>query len=136
MEQAMKIYERVVERRLRQVTRVSDSQCGFMPGRSTIDAIFCVRQCQEKFLAKGKKLWHVFVDLEKAFDRVPRAVVEWALRKQGVTEELVKAVMAMYEEARTVVRCSSGVTDPFQVRVGLHQGSVLSPLRLWLFWKR
>ena len=40
----------------------------------------------------------------------------------------MKAVMAMYEQARTVVRCSSGVTDPFQVRVGLHQGSVLSPL--------
>jgi len=33
------------------------------------DAIFIVRQMQEKFRAKGKKLYFGFVDLEKAFDR-------------------------------------------------------------------
>jgi len=38
------------------------------------DAIFIVRQMQEKFRAKGKKLYFGFVDLEKAFGRVPREV--------------------------------------------------------------
>jgi len=41
--------------------------------------------------------------LEKAFDRVPREVTRWALRKAGVDEWLVKAVMAMYEGAQTVI---------------------------------
>ena len=36
------------------------------------------------------KLWWAFVDLEKAFDRVPRKVVEWAMRKLGVEEWLVR----------------------------------------------
>jgi hypothetical protein len=50
------------------------------------------------------------------------------MRKAGVEEWLVSSVMAMYEEARTSVRTSSGISESFWVKVGLHQGSVLSPL--------
>ena len=50
-----------------------------------------------------------------------------ALRKAGVEEWLVKAVMAMYEGAQTVVR-TTGDSKAFNVKVGLHQGSVFSPL--------
>ena len=76
----------------------------FMPGKGTVDAIFMVRQLQKKFLEKRKDLFFAFVDLERAFDRVPREVVRWALRQLGVEEWLVQTVMAMYESARTVVR--------------------------------
>ena len=41
-----------------------------MAGKSTTDAIFIVRQLQEKYLARNKELWMAFVDLEKVFDRV------------------------------------------------------------------
>ena len=83
---------------------------------------------QEKYGYKGKKLYFAFVDLEKAFNRVPREVTRWALRKVGVEEWLVKAVMVMYEGAQTVVRTREGDSKAFNVKVGLHQGSVLSPL--------
>jgi len=68
-----------------------------------------------------------FVDLEKAFDRVPRKVIEWALRKRGVNEGLVRAVMRLYEGARTKVKVGTGMSEAFDVKVGVHQGSVLSP---------
>ena len=90
--------------------------------------IFAVRQMQEKYGCKGKNLYFAFVDLEKAFNRVPREVTRWALRKTGVDEWLVKAVMAMYECAQTVVRTTEGDSKAFNVKVGLHQGSVLSLL--------
>ena len=45
-----------------------------------------------------------FVDLEKAFDRVLREVVRWALRKLGGDEWLIRTVMVLYTEACTVVR--------------------------------
>jgi len=72
--------------------------------KRTADAIFIVRQMQENFGSKGKKLYFGFVDLEKAFDRVPREVIWWAMHKLGVEEWLVSAVMSMYTGAKTVVR--------------------------------
>ena len=71
-----------------------------------------------------------FVDLEKAFDRVPSKVLEWALRKRGIPESMVRAVMSLYEGAKTRVRVGAELSEEFEVRVGVQQGSVLSPLVL------
>ncbi|XP_048759363.2 uncharacterized protein LOC125668965 [Ostrea edulis] len=69
-----------------------------------------------------------FVDLEKAFDRGPRKVIWWALRKLGVEEWIVRLVQGMYANARSCVRVGDGYSEEFAVRVGVHQGSVLGPL--------
>jgi len=59
---------------------------------------------QEKFRHKGKKLYFGIVDLEEAFDRVPKEVIRWAMRKLRVEEWLVSAVMSMCTVAKTVAR--------------------------------
>jgi len=61
-------------------------QFGFMKGKGTTDTIFTVRQMQEKFRAKGKKLYFDFVDFEKAFDKVLREVIRSVMRKFGAEE--------------------------------------------------
>jgi len=86
LEHAMKVVERIFEDRIWQHIDIDDMQFGFMKGKGTTDAIFIVRQMQEKFRAKGKKLYFGFVDLEKAFDMVLRKVKRWAKRKLGVEE--------------------------------------------------
>ena len=75
LEHSMKVFEKILDRRLRNVTQIMDGQCGFMPGKACADAIFILRRMQEKYLEKRQKLYHVFVDLEKAFDRVPRKAI-------------------------------------------------------------
>ena len=127
-EQVMKILERIVDGLIRQLVSIDDSQFGFVPGRGTTDAIFVVRQLQEKYLAANKRLYTAFVDLEKASDRVPRKVIWWALRKLGVEEGIVRLVQGMYANARSRVRVGEGYSEEFEVKVGVHQGSVLSPL--------
>ena len=67
-------------------------QFDFTPGCGTTNAIFILRQLQAKNLPKLTNLHFAFVDLEKAFDRVPRDAVCWNLRKLGVEEWLVKIV--------------------------------------------
>ena len=100
----MKIVERVLVNRIRRIVEVDEMQFGFMPGKGTTDAVFILRRLQEEYRAKGKKLYMCFVDLEKAFDRVPRKVMEWAMRKRGIPEAMVRAVMSLYEGAKTIVR--------------------------------
>ena len=124
----MKVLERVVEGLIRQRVEIDEMQCGFMSGRGTTDAIFIVRQLQEKHLAANKPLYMAFVDLEKAFDRVPRDVIWWAMRKLGIDEWLVRLVQSMYKDVRSRVRVGDGYSEEFGVGVGVHQGSVLSPL--------
>ena len=69
----------------------------------------------------------MFIDLEKAYDRVPRQEVWTCLREQGVPEKYVRLVKDTYEDARTQVNTGIGLTGKITVRVGLHQGSSLSP---------
>ena len=82
----MKIFERVIEEKVRSRVCLDDMQFGFSKGKGTTDAIFIVRQLQERYLCKKKELWMAFVDLEKAFDRVPREILWWSLRKLKVDE--------------------------------------------------
>ncbi len=96
---------------------ICDEQGGFRRGRGCVDQIFAVRQVCEKYLAKGKKVFWAFMDLEKAYDRIDR-------------EGLLKGVKSFYMNSRACVRVGNGVSDWFLVRVGLLQGCEMSP---WLF---
>ena len=127
-DQVMKLLERVLDTSIRSMVDIDEMQFGFVPGRGTTDAIFIARQLQEKYFAAKKPLYFAFVDLEKAFDRVPREVLWWAMRSLGVEEWAVCAVQNMYSNARSRVRVNGQYSDEFSVRVGVHQGSVLSPL--------
>ena len=133
-EHVMKVMEHLIGELIREITNIDEMQYAFVKGQGTTDAIFIIRQLQEKYLSKvdpdGKHLtlFFAFVDLEKAFDRVPRKVLWWAMRTLGVPESIVRVVQAMYNNARSKVRIGSECSEEFDVGVGVHQGSVLSPL--------
>ena len=98
-----------------------------MPGRGPTDAIFAARQVIEKHREMPKELHLVCIDLEKAYDRVPPKEVWRCLREQGVTEKYVRLVKDTYEDARTHVKTSIGLTGKIPVRVLLDLGSSMGP---------
>ena len=69
-----------------------------------------------------------FVDLEKAFDTVPREMMMAALWWMGVPEAEVRMVEGMYEKTTARVVVGEGASEEFEVKIGVRQGSVLSPL--------
>ena len=104
-----------MEARLKQTLHIDDMQFGFTPGEGTTDAVFILRQLQERYLVKKGDLWMAFVDLEKAFDRVPRDVIWWALRELEVEEHVVSVIQTMYSKASTVVKLTVGESRKFEV---------------------
>ncbi|KAK3524213.1 hypothetical protein QTP70_022666, partial [Hemibagrus guttatus] len=86
----------------------------------------CLGEAAVEFLTSLFNM--VLENLEKAYDRVPREELWYCMRKSGVAEKYVRVVQDMYERSRTVVRCAVGQTEEFNVEVGLHQGSALSPM--------
>ena len=86
MSHTMKVWEKVIEARIRSEAEISDQQYGFMPGRRTTDAIFGFRILAEKYREGQKELHSVFIDLEKAYDRIPRDEVWYCLRLAGVSD--------------------------------------------------
>ena len=102
----MKIWERIIDRRMREETSMGEEQFGFMPGRVTTYVIFAARQVIEKHREMEKELHLVFIDLEKAYDRVPRQEVWRCLREQGAPEKYVRLVKDTYEDAQTQVKTS------------------------------
>ena len=69
----------------------------------------------------------IFIDLEKAYDCVPRELLWKALEKKEVRVEYIKVIQDMYEGVMTNIKTPRGETNDFPIRIELHQGSALSP---------
>ena len=130
MSHTMKVWERIIEARLRYRVEISKQQYGFMLGKETTNAMFALRMLMKTYREGQRELHCVFVDLEKAYDRVPQEELWYCMRKSGIVEKYVQLVQDMYEGSETVVRCAVGTTESFKAKVELHQGSALS---LFLF---
>jgi hypothetical protein len=113
----MKLWQRVIEHHLRRMTRVTKNQFGFMPGRSTMEAIFLIRQLMERYKEQNKDLHMVFIGLEKAYDKIPRNVLWWALEKHKVSAKYITFIKDMYDNVVTSVRTNDGDTDDFPIKI-------------------
>ncbi|VDO33233.1 unnamed protein product [Haemonchus placei] len=104
----MKILERIVDSRIRDIVEFVTNQCGFVAGRSTNDAIHPTSLLLKKHREKRRPVHLAFLDLEKAFDPIPRDVMWYALRQHGVPEELIEWVRILYTSPMRRVHTAAG----------------------------
>ncbi|TWW57405.1 hypothetical protein D4764_07G0001240 [Takifugu flavidus] len=100
------VYSGVLERRLRRIVvpRIQEEQCGFRPGRGTVDQLYTLSRVFKGAWEFAQPVHMCFVDLEKAFDRVPRGVLWGVLREYGVSGPLIWAVRSLYDWCQSLVR--------------------------------
>ncbi|KAK3532843.1 hypothetical protein QTP70_000267 [Hemibagrus guttatus] len=133
-----KVYSRVLERRVRPLVepQIQEEQCSFRCSRGTLDQLYILHRVLEGSWEFAQPVHMCFVDLEKAFDRVPRGILWEVLWEYGVRGPLLRAVRSLYNRSRSLVRIASCKSDLFTVHVGLQQGCPLSPVLFIVFMDR
>ena len=108
-----KMYAKILEQRTRYKVEplLSEAQMGFRKGRGCTDAIFALRQLSEKTIEYNKELNLVFVDQEKAFDRVDRNKLWQTLEEYSIRGQLLDNIRAIYANSISAVRTQNGLTD-------------------------
>ena len=127
---AGKIFARVILNRLITLSEqiLPEAQCGFRPGRSTVDMIFAVRQIQEKCIEQNRPLYSVFIDLTKAFDTVNRHALWIILERSGCPPKFLKIIQLFHTDMSGQVLASGNITEEFKITNGVKQGCVLAPV--------
>ena len=130
LSQVLKLLERVLDAMIRRSVEgnFGEEQQGSRKGRGTAAGMYVLLQMVEKRLEIQGSMAMGFVDLEKAFDTVPRDVVRATLRWMRVPEVEGRMVEGTYEKTTARVVVGEGASEDFEVKIGLRQGSVLSPL--------
>ncbi|XP_054592057.2 LINE-1 retrotransposable element ORF2 protein [Nothobranchius furzeri] len=133
-----KVYAKVLERRVRSIveSQIEEEQCGFRPGRGTVDQLYTLARVMEGAWEFAQPIHMCFVDLEKAYDRVPRGTLWGTLQEYGVGGFLLRAIQSLYQRSVSLVRIAGSKSDLFPVRVGLRQGCPLSPVLFITFMDR
>ena len=115
---------------------IAGEQAGFHPGRSTAEQIFNVRILCERYLQHQQDLYHVFIDFQKAFDKVWHAALWATMRLYNINTNLINAIQNLYDKAINAVCFNGSTGDRFRTTVGVRQGCLLSPTLLNILLER
>ena len=74
----------------------------------------------EKYRERKKDLHLVFINLEKAYDSIPRSIVWDSLKNRGISRRYIEEIQEMYDRVLTNIHTLVGITESFPIKVGLH----------------
>jgi len=112
---------------------LSEEQNGFRGDRRGTDNLFILNEVMETYRRKKKKMFCVFLDIEKAYDRIEREVLWEILRRAGFEEKIVNIIKSLYDNTKAKYSLGTLQSDWVESKKGVKQGCILSPLLFALF---
>ena len=114
---------------LQVIGKISHTQFGFVPSKSTRGVTFLLQMLGEKANAFGIPAFFLPVDVHKAFDSVSHKAILLALQSFGVNASLVDIICRGYNDLQSVFVLDNRVQSrPVNILRGVRQGSPLSPM--------
>ena len=96
---------------------IAEEQAGFRAGRSTTKQIFNLRIHCEKYLQHQQNPYHVFIDFQKAFDKVWHEALWAAMRKYNINASIIRAIENLYDKAQSAVLFNGSTGEWFRTTV-------------------
>ena len=114
-------------------TKLLEEQAGFQPNRSTVDHIFTLKMLFESTRDYNKPLFLCFLDIQKAYDSVNRALLWTICKHYGLTDKIVRLLQLLHKDSKACVRVNGELSDTFDIQTGVQQGGIPSPILFNIF---
>ena len=133
----MKLFERVIEQRLRSQLRhigfINKHRSGFRKAKSTDDHLFRLSQSIMESFNRGEHVVAAFLDIEKAFDNVWHNGLRFKIFQLDLPTKMTRWVSDFLNGRLIQVNVNNFFSSQIHPKAGVPQGSVLSPLLFLIY---
>lgn len=139
MSHFLKLFLRILHTRLYKKCEEASgsSQFGFKKGFGTREAIFSLQTLIQNCQDQRKDAYICFIDYEKAFDNVRHDLLISYLRELGLDDKDIRLIINLYWNQKAEIRVNnSSTTEQFEIKKGVRQGCILSPMLFNLYSER
>jgi len=104
-----------------------------LPGGSTEVPIKLMNMILEDAKENSKPVWILLQDLSKAYDRVDLAILRKAMDRLKIPHSCTNFILDFFTHRKNTVLTQGGLSEFYDVKIGIDQGEVISPL-LWCIY--
>lgn len=135
MSHTLKILLKVIHHRIYKTLEqdISETQFGFRDGLGTREALFALNVLAQRCMDMNQDLYICFIDYNKAFDRVRHEQLIQLLKEKNLDTRDIKIITNLYFNQKAVVKIEGNNTEEIEIRRGVRQGCVLSPMLFNLY---
>ena len=128
MDSLSKIYDTLLNNRLTAWINIDSAQAGAQKGRGCVEQILALRLLFDYCLSRKTKMFVIFVDFKKAYDKVPRKKLLQCLKSQGCGKNMLLAISALYSCTKFILKSAT-----ISACIGVRQGAPTSCLLFVLY---
>ena len=121
-----KLYERIINERVKKQVQLTEAQAGGIPGSATCDHLTILDQTIQEIREEKKTAYIIFLDVQKAYDKAWLNGILYALNQNGVSGKNLIMITKINTNLRARIHTKHGLTREIKIRDSIRQGGVLS----------